>query len=324
MTTDATDPGLGQGREFDLIRRVAARLGSSARGLGDDCATVPWPGGVLVMSSDLSIEGVHFIREWLEPIEIGRRAAAAAISDLAAAGAHPIGALASLGVPGDEDTLIEEIMAGVGQACAAVDAVVLGGDLSRAEAVTIDVCVVGSADSPVGRGGASPGDTLWLTGHLGGARAALTMWQSNRKPPAGARSAFARPESRVRAGQLLAGHGAKAMIDVSDGLASDVGHIAARSSVRAIVNLDRLPRGPGVAEAAAAVSQEPAVFSAVGGDDYELLAAMPGEFTTSDAAAFREECGVALTEIGRIEHGTGVQLLLDGVPQQLAGYDHFG
>ena len=326
MTAEASDIGLGPGEEFDLIRRVATRLGPSARGLGDDCATVPWPGGVLVLSSDLSIEGVHFQRDWLQPVEIGWRAAAAAMSDLAAAGAQPIGVLAAVGVPGSEagGGLTEDIMGGVGEVCAAVGAVVLGGDLSRADAITIDVCAVGSADQPVGRGGARPGDSLWLTGRLGGARAALTMWQRHREPQVDARSAFARPEPLISAGRWLAAHGAGAMIDVSDGLASDVGHIAARSGVRAIVALDLLPLGPGVDEAAALVGQRPAVFAAAGGEDYQLLVAMPGDFPAAAASTFRADHQLALTEIGRIEQGAGVELLLDGVPQRIAGYDHFG
>ena len=323
VKTDASDPGLGQGEEFDLIRRVAARLGPLARGLGDDCAAVRWPGGTLVLSSDLSIEGVHFQRDWLQPAEIGWRAAAAAMSDLAAAGAEPIGVLASVAVPGDEGGLTEEIMAGVGDACGAVGAVVLGGDLSRAAAVTIDVCAVGSVDNPLGRGGAQPGDSLWVTGRLGGARAAVTMWQSHREPPAGARSVFARPEPRIEAGRWLAAHGAKAMIDVSDGVASDVGHIAARSNVRATVELERLPLGPGVDEAAAVVSEHPSVFAAAGGEDYELLVAMPAVFTAAAVSSFQAECGVSLTEIGRIGQGVGVQLHLDGVPVRVSGYDHF-
>ncbi len=306
MNADPSDPGLGQGEEFDLIRRVAARLGPRARGLGDDCATLRWPGGQLVLSSDLSVEGVHFRREWLQPVEIGWRATAAAMSDLAAAGAEPIGVLASVAVPGDERDLIEEIMTGVGEACSSVGAVVLGGDLSRADAVTIDVCAVGSADSPVGRGGA------------------VTMWHSDREPPADARSAFARPEPLIAAGRWLAANGATAMIDVSDGVASDAGHIAARSEVQATVILEQLPLGPAVDEVAAMVGEHPAVFSAAGGEDYQLLVALPEKFGAQDAGAFREACGISLTNIGRIEQGGGVQLLLDGVPVRVAGYDHFG
>jgi len=322
MSADTSDPGLGQGKEFDLIRKVAARLGPRARELGDDCATVRWPGGVLVLTSDLSLEGVHFRREWLQPVEIGWRAAAASLSDLAAAGAEPIGVLASVGVPGDERGLIEDIMDGVGEACSAVDALVLGGDLTRSDAVMIGVCAVGSAGNPVGRGGARPGDSLWVTGHLGAARAALTMWRAGRTPPAGARAAFARPAPRIAAGRWLAAHGAGAMIDVSDGLASDVGHIAARSGVRVTVALDQLPLGPGVDEASVVANEPSAVFAAIGGEDYELLVTMPGAF--AEVEAFRRECGIPLTEIGRIEQGVGVQLHLDGVPVQVAGYDHFG
>ncbi len=323
VNADTSDPGLGQGKEFDLIRGLAARLGSRARGLGDDCATLQWPGGLLVLSSDLSVEGVHFRREWLQPDEIGWRATAAAMSDLAAAGAEPIGVLASVGVPRDERGLTEEIMAGVGEACGSVGAVVLGGDLSRADAVTIDVCAVGSAESPVGRGGAQPGDSLWVTGQLGGARAAVTMWRSDMELPAGARSAFTRPEPCITAGRWLAEHGAKAMIDVSDGVASDVGHIAARSNVQTSVTLEQLPLGPGVDEVAALVGMHPAVFAAAGGEDYQLLVAMPGAFGEKQADNFREVSGIALTNIGRVEQGGGVQLLLEGVPVQTTGFDHF-
>ena len=322
-----TSLGLGPGGEFDHIRTIAARLGTRATGLGDDCAVVEWPGkrgaGHFVLSTDLTIEGIHFRRSWLSPQEIGSRAAAAALSDLAATGAQVIGVLVSLGVPEEDQALIEPIMDGVGAAVDGVGGVVLGGDLSRAPAVTVDVCVVGTAARPIGRGGALPGDTLWVTGRLGGARAAITLWDRGETLGDEVRAAFAAPVPRLATGEWLAAAGAHAMIDVSDGLASDVRHLATRSGVSVVVTLEDVPLGPGVTQAAGAVDEPAPVFAAVGGEDYELLVALPPEFTQANATECTGACGVELTPIGRIEEGTEVRLMLHGEPRRLAGYDHF-
>jgi thiamine-monophosphate kinase len=202
--------------------------------------------------------------------------------------------------------------------------VVLGGDLSRAATVTIDVVAIGSMSgtAPPGRGGARPGDVLWVTGALGGARAALRSWQHGTEPHPDARAAFAAPEPRLRAGRWLARHGApaRAMLDLSDGLAGDVHHLAARSRVAARVDLERLPLGPGVERAAAEDGQSPSAFAARGGEDYELLAALPPDFAEPEAEAFRAACGVNLSAVGLIEEGAGVRFVPDGL---LEGYDHF-
>jgi thiamine-monophosphate kinase len=316
--------GLGPGQEFDAIRRLADRLGSSARGLGDDCAKVPWQGETLVLSTDLSIEGIHFERDWLTPSEIGWRSAAGALSDLAAAGAEPVGILVSLGVPDGERGAIEDIMAGAAEVTTQVGATVLGGDLTKAPVVTINVCVIGKSESGLGRGGAMPGDGLWLSDCVGGARAALESWLAGDAPTEDVRARFSHPIPRISTGQWLASHGAHAMIDLSDGLAGDAAHLAARSEVEVIIQLDQVPLGPGVAEAAVRAGSPPSLFGAAGGEDYELLAALPATFGSDDAKACREATGVELTAIGHVERGDGVQLLLDGQPQIVVGFDHFG
>ena len=193
------DSGLGPGREFDRIRQILARLGPVARGVGDDCAVVPDGAGSLVVSSDLSVEGRHFRRDWLGPEEIGWRATASALSDLAAAGARAVGALVSLGVPADgDDVTVVAIMEGVGEALRSVDGALLGGDLSGAGQWILNVTVLGRADRPVGRAGAQPGDGLWVSGQLGGARSALALQSLQAAPIEPAPPAPARPLTGAR------------------------------------------------------------------------------------------------------------------------------
>lgn len=314
---------LGPGGEFEAIERIAARLGSRASGLGDDCALVPWGGETLVLSTDMSVEGVHFRRDWLTPEEIGWRAAAGALSDLAAAGATPIGILVSVGTPEIEGDLVEETMVGAAEAAASVGAAVLGGDLSTAPALTIDVCVVGKSSAPLGRRGAAPGDGLWLSGSVGGARAALEDWRAGAEPIGESRARFAHPVPRIETGRWLVSHGAHAMIDLSDGLAGDAEHLARRSEVAVTIELEKLILDTGVAVAAERAGHPARAFAAAGGEDYELLVAMPPVFGAVQADACLAETGVALTLIGRVEAGDGARLLLDGGALDIAGFDHF-
>ena len=306
---------LGSGPEFDRIRAIAAALGSSARGLGDDCAFVPLGDEWLALSTDVSVERVHFRREWLSLEEIGWRAAASALSDLAAAGALEPVALAALTVPAGESTeTFASLMRGVGAALAACGGAVVGGDLSQGDAIALAITVVGRARRVMGRRGAEPGDGLWVTGELGGARAALTAWTAGRTPEPAARARFAHPEPRLPAGRWLVDHGAKAMLDLSDGLAGDAKHLAAASGVALTVALERLPVGAGIRESGIG-NEAPTVFAARGGEDYELLVAMPPAF--EGTAQFR------LTRIGEASAGLGVAFTLDERPITLAGYDHF-
>lgn len=315
---------LGPGKEFDRIRAVAAALGARAAGLGDDCALVAVGGVTLALSTDLTVEGVHFRREWLAWEEVGWRAAAAALSDLAAVGGDPIGLLAAVASPREAaESELTALMRGVGEAGASAGAVVLGGDLSGGPCWTVAVTVVGRADRAVGRSGARPGDGIWVTGALGGARAALESWRRGDSPAPAARRAFAHPEPRLAAGRWLAARGARAMLDLSDGLGGDAPHLAAASGVALAIELDRIPVAEPARAAAERARTPPPRFAAEGGEDYELLAALPPEFGPADAEAFRRELGLALTRIGAAAAGSGVRFSLEGKPVALGGFDHF-
>jgi len=319
-----TAASLGPGREFDRIRQILSRLGPLARGVGDDCAIVLDGPGRLVVSSDLSIEGRHFRQEWLTLEEIGARATAAALSDLAADGALAVGALVSLGVPPEaSDTGVVTLMGGVGMALGSVNAVLLGGDLSGADQWIVDVTVLGRAERPVTRVGALPGDGVWVSGQLGGARAALAHWRAGREPDAASRAAFARPVPRIALGAALARAGARAMIDLSDGLGGDARHLAAASGVALEIALELVPRAPGAEAGAALEGVSAEMFAGRGGEDYELLATLPPEFGAEQARTLAEGTGVPLTRIGAVHAATGVRFLLEGREVSLAGFDHF-
>ncbi|HEU4828517.1 MAG TPA: thiamine-phosphate kinase [Gemmatimonadales bacterium] len=315
---------LGAGPEFDRIRSIAKELAAHAGDLGDDAAVVPDGDGSLVISTDASVEDVHFRREWLSLEEIGWRATAAALSDLAAMGARPVGVLAALAVPASApagDPAL--VMRGVGAAASSTGASVIGGDLTSAASWVVTVTVIGRTGRPVRRRGARPGDTLWVTGALGGARAALTAWQHGGKPAAAARAAFAHPEPRIEAGRWLAEHGAHAMLDLSDGLAADARHLAAASGVRVDIDLSRVPVAGAAVPASLALSLEPSLFAAQGGEDYELLAALPDRFGEPEIRAFEVATGLALTQVGTAHRGSGVRFMLRGERVSLEGFDHF-
>lgn len=315
---------LAAGPEFDRIRAMLTALGPHAADLGDDCAILPEGPGRVVVSTDLSVEDVHFRRAWLGVEEIGFRAAAAALSDLAAEGAECVGVLASVALPrGEGEASAAALMRGVGEAAASVGGMVLGGDLTAAPVWLVDIVAIGRARRPVRRAGAQPGDGLWVSGTLGGARAALTAWQDGRQPDARAREAFARPAPRLGLGRWLAEAGAHAMLDLSDGLAGDALHLAAASGVRLAVEVDRVPVHPGAPAEAARGAVPPARFAAEGGEDYELLVALPAEFGTAEAARATAATGVPLTRVGTVEAGEGVDFTLGGQPVRLHGFDHF-
>jgi thiamine-monophosphate kinase len=315
---------LGPGGEFDLIRRfIGEERGlhpAVLLGPGDDAAVLE---GGWVLSTDLTVEGVHYRKGWISDEEVGWRAAAAALSDLAAMAAEPVGILVSMAFPRDPGLDVAAVQRGVRAAAAQVGASVLGGDLSRSPGpVVLDLTVVGRATAPVSRAGARPGDELWVTGRLGGSAAAVVLWRSGEVPPPALRAAFARPTSRVRAARALARAGVlRALVDISDGLAGDAGHLAAAGGVKVVLERARLPVAEGVE---AALGPAGALEAALrGGEDYELcFAAPPGAVAVE---ALGTEAGVALTRVGRVETGAGVWLEeADGssVPLLGGGYDH--
>jgi thiamine-monophosphate kinase len=299
--------------EFELLALLRERLpaaGPQVRlGSGDDAA-VTVPGGAVATSVDALLEGVHFRRETASLRQIGRKALSTALSDLAAMGAAPGEAYVWLGAPEDMDEA-ELLEVGEGLAAVAVETgtTIAGGDLTRAPVLSLAVTVTGHAPNPddfVTRGGARPGDLLVVTGELGGAAAGLLLLE---RASVGGLDTQAKealklrqvdPTPRLAAGRALAAAGATAMIDVSDGLAADAGHVAKASGALLLINADELPIAPGVEAVAEAADRDPLELAASGGEDYELLAALPPE-ALAPAREALAALGTPLTAIGRVE-----------------------
>lgn len=312
---------MGVGPEFDRIRTITAALGDVASEIGDDTATIPAGSGTLVTSVDATVEGVHFQSGWLSAEEVGWRATAAALSDLAAAGATPVGVLLAMSLPaGFGDDALTGVARGVAAMARSARARVSGGNLTAGPVLSLTITVFGHAMRPMSRRGARPGDGVYVTGVLGGAHAALVAWQGGGLPSPAARSAFARPQPRLLAGRWLAEQGATALMDLSDGLAGDAGHLAAASGVGIEVDLARLPVHPAVLAAVVRGDVPAAVFAAQGGEDYELLATIPGGRV--DPAHAEPAAGVSLTRIGTVVAGGGARFLLHGREVPLAGHQH--
>ncbi len=321
---------LGSGREFDVIRGILTDQEADAAllqvGPGDDAAVLRT--GARVLSTDLSVEDIHFKRTWLEPWEVGYRAAMAALSDLAAMGAEPRTILVSLaGTPEDaESGFLAEVGRGTGRAAREVGAVLAGGDVTRSPGpVIVDVVAVGDTDSPVLRSGARPGDEVWVTGVLGAAAGAVSLWKRGVEPPLSLRNRFARPVPRIAAMQALRRTGLlTAGMDLSDGLAGDAGHVAAASDVEMCLEWESVPVHPDLP--GAVESEEARRLAFTGGEDYELLVtARPGLEAWADLVG--EECGVRLTRVGTVERGRGVRVVGangDEGSFAMTGYDHFG
>jgi len=299
--------------EFELLARIRERLpAAGARihlGSGDDAA-ISVPGGATATSVDALVDGVHFRRDRASLGQIGHKALATALSDLAAMGAEAGEAYVALGVPPDLDEEgCLELLGGMAALAERTGTSLAGGDLSRAAQLFLAIAVVGHASGPdefVARAGARPGDALVLTGELGGAAAGLV--------PGATPALVARqlePQPRLAAGRALAHAGATAMIDVSDGLGGDAAHVAEASGVALHIEADRIPRAAGVDEVAASAGSDPWQL-VLGGEDYELLASIPPERLAEAEQAVREEEGTSLTRIGEVAAGSGVEIRLPG------------
>lgn len=306
--------------ELDRIGRLVNRFGGEALIVpsGDDAAVARPHGAVSVTSIDAVVDGVHFeLKSW-PPRAVGHKAVAAALSDLAAMGASAGEVYVAAGVPHDfSESDFDDLTHGIAEAAGAVGAVVAGGDLVASGELWLSVTVVGyalSAESVVRREGAQPGDVVAVTGSLGGsARALELIEQGNGASDPMTAKQFA-PVPRIAAGAALARSGATAMIDVSDGLARDAGHIGAASGVQLEIELARLPLAEGVSDP---------TYAAASGEEYELLATIP-EDRFEDAERAVEEAGTALTAIGRVTAGSGAQLLdAAGAGVEIRGFDHF-
>jgi len=320
---------LGPGPEFDLIRELLGEDPSVSpdilAGPGDDCAVLE--GGILV-SADLAVEGVHFRREWISLEEAGFRAAAAGLSDLAAMAGEPMGILLSMALePSEAHAAAKELQRGAAEACRREGISILGGDLSGSPGpMVMDVVALGRSKTPISRAGALPGDEVWVTGWLGGSGAAVHLWEQGEEPPGPLREAFARPRPRLREIRWLLGKAPiNSLLDLSDGLAGDAGHLSAASQVRLVLMEPAVPIHPGVKQLAER-GMDPLHFALEGGEDYELcLTAAPGTLQKW-RGPFREAFGIPLTQIGRVVEGEGVYLEQVGgemQPMEREGFSHF-
>jgi thiamine-monophosphate kinase len=309
---------IAEAGEFGLIARIVARLETgpaSLLGPGDDAAVVAAPDGRVVASTDVLVEGRHFRRDWSSATDVGHRAAAANLADIAAMGAAPTALLVALCMPIKlESTWAEELAVGLSDEAALVGASVVGGDMSASPTLTVAVTALGDlrGEAPVVRSGAQPGDVLALAGRTGYAAAGYAVLSRGFRTPKLFVEAYRRPEVPYSAGVTAARLGATSMIDVSDGLLQDLGHVAVASVVGIDVRRDAFAIPDQMRDAASALGVDPYDWILAGGDDHALAATFPA--------------GVALPEdwrvIGSVHEGTGVTV--DRKPWQgSAGWDHF-
>lgn len=322
--------------EFGFIERIAADAGADPRvvvGIGDDAAVLDLGGPELtVVTTDAHFEGHHFSLEYMSPAEVGRRAAAAALSDIAAMGARPVAVFCSCALPPSWPAERgEELLGGLRHAAEAVGATVAGGDMIANDQVALDVAVLGSV--PRGqallRSGARPGQVVAVTGALGATGAALAMIASagpDAPLPDSVRERFVGPRPRIAAGRALAASGCvAAAMDISDGLVQDAGHIARRSGVAIAIEAGRVPIADGCAEVAQALGADALLWALSGGEDFELLIALD-EDQVEPLAAMPAIAELGLTVVGTVAEGTGVRVLdAEGREMELprGGWNHF-
>lgn len=309
--------------EFGLIASFAARLPKGEAtlvGIGDDAAVLAVPDGRVVATTDLLVEGRHFRRDWSGPVDIGAKSAAQSLADVAAMGASPVALLAGLAAPATESVAWAlDLVSGMAAECAAAGAAVTGGDLTRADTVMLAVTGLGdlAGRAPVTRAGALPGDVLAIAGVLGHSSAGLALLAAGLAEPASLLAAHRRPHPPYRAGREAAMLGATSMIDVSDGLVADVGHIAQASGVLIDIETHRLPRPAVLAAAASELAAvgpapDPLGWVLTGGEDHALAATFPAGTPLTKA----------WTVIGHVREGRGIRV--DGhVFPGRGGWDHF-
>lgn len=307
--------------EFGLIDRIRELLPEGPAvtvGAGDDAAILDlnWP---VIASVDTMVEGRHFRREWVGAADIGARAAAASIADIAAMGGHCGALLVSLGLPAATDVdWVLELVGGIVAEAALVGASVAGGDIARSDAVVVTVTALGSANGGtiVRRSGAQPGDVVALAGRQGWAAAGLTVLSRGFRSPRALVQAYQRPVPPYASGPAAAAGGATAMIDVSDGLLADLRHLAQASGVVADVQSATVPVADQLRDTASAFNVDPLTWVLAGGEDHSLLATFPPDVPLPDL----------FTVIGRIEPvgGEGAGVAVDGrFWAGQGGHDHF-
>ncbi len=308
---------------------IIAALRPLTKGIGDDAALwQPSRSHRSAISSDMLVEGVHFTRDAMTLEDAGWRAMAANVSDLAAMGARPILATVALGLPpAFEMAEVLELYGGLAACAADAKLSIVGGDLSRSGALTIAIAVVGEirASDAKSRAGGRPGDVIAVTGALGAARAGLDL--TRRRCPIGdereaaALQAFRRPRARIAEGRFLAAsRNVTAMMDVSDGLSTDLQRLCAASECGA--TLECVPVAESARALAAARSEDPERFALAGGEDFELLVAVRPRAFAHLAGHYAARFGSELQRVGVLRPGSGVEW--NGAPLERSGWDHFG
>jgi thiamine-monophosphate kinase len=332
---------IGELGEFALIARLHRHLlGQTSpqiiRGVGDDCAVLrPSAGMDLLLTTDTQEEGVHFRRHWASPEDIGWRCLAVNVSDIAAMGGSPLGAVVALSLPTTLDVaFVEALYDGMQAVATRYDCPVIGGNISKsASTLSVTITVLGEVPhgQSVCRSGAQVGDEIWVTGNLGGAKAGLEVLRHPEAvaglPIEGVLARYRRPHPRLREAQYLRQHARlHSLLDISDGLSSDLHHICEASGVGAQLEVACIPIAEEVQQVATALQADSLAFALHGGEDFELcLTAPPGMLATLQPV-FQAQFHCPLVRVGTIQPGSGVTLcLVDGtqIPLRAGGYDHF-
>ncbi len=328
--------------EDELVAAIRKVLSGEAPGVllgaGDDAALVEPGHGTTVLTADMLVEGVHFDRGLMSARDLGSKAIVVNVSDIAAMAASPRYALVSLALTSDvEAAWVMELYGGMRTACDEYALSLVGGDLSRASQVVVSVTAVGESapGRAVTRAGARPGDRIVVTGELGAAAGGLVLSRAHPSRLGDALGAgwgrqlldaFVRPVARVGEAQTLAQAGAKAMMDVSDGLAKDLSRLCLESGVGAEISLASVPVARALEPAAAVLGVDPLELALSGGEDYELLATLDGGAVAPARDELHERFGVPLTDVGVVIDEGLYAIGADGdrVALEPKGWDHFG
>jgi thiamine-monophosphate kinase len=330
--------------EYPLVERLCRRLektfGIDPRvivGAGDDAAVVDVNGVAVVLTVDAQLENVHFRRHWMPPAALGWKALAVSLSDIAAMGARPLAALLAIALRGDEPVdFLDAFYDGATAICQATGTLLVGGDIARSpNGLLVTSMVVGIADDGAvwRRDGAQPGDALLLTGTVGDAAAGLWLLENRHGGIAQVADASAHcvrrfrfPEPRVRAREALKGFRVHAAIDLSDGLTIDAGRLAHASKVAAVLNLNQLPVSEALKAVAHATGQDPFPWAMGGGEDYELLLAVPAHDADAACAALRNH-DIPARIVGTVANdpkGAVLAAFPDGTRRPITGgFQHF-
>lgn len=320
------------GKEFALIDKIRRTIGRPSRnvliGIGDDAAVLRSPNGKLVITVDSLVEGIHFDLKYTTPIELGHKALAINLSDIAAMGAQPSFAVVSLGLGKADERLVTEIYRGMRSLARKFSVDIVGGNLSRSPHLFVDMAVIGEVRRALTRSGARPGDIIAVTGTIGNSAAGLYTLKRWGKVNHYWRFAKAHllPEPRVKEGiQFSKSQGVTSLIDSSDGVASELRHIAQASGVGVLIDVEKLPISSELRRLAKKLGKEATDWALYGGEDYELLATI----RKSQFSMIRRKFsyyGWKLTAIGEvIKRSGGMKLRSRGVSISLPpkGWDHF-